>query len=68
MTREEAVDLIARGEYRYGAQRDMYVKDKRGREMPKEHALDVFRKWANALPDSTFLGYAERHAPAYLEG
>jgi hypothetical protein len=67
MSRDDAIDLIARGEYRWGMQRSMLIRDKRGHELPKGRALDELRAWAGGLPESTFLDYVGRHAPAYLE-
>jgi hypothetical protein len=66
MDRTEAVERIAAGELRWGRQRDMFVRDKRGRELSRDEALQVFRDWANDLPESTFRYYARHHAPAYL--
>jgi hypothetical protein len=67
MTRDEASELIAQGEYRWGMQRDMLIRDKRGRELPKDQALDRLRRWADGLPEPTFADYAREHAPSYLE-
>lgn len=65
MTRAEAIEKIAQGELTWGAQRDMPIRDKRDRELPRDQALDVLRTWAGELPESTFMHYAHLHAHEY---
>ena len=66
MLRSEAVERIAAGELRWGLQRDRFIRDRRGRELPRDQALQKLRDWANDLPESTFRQYAKQHAPGYL--
>ena len=67
MGKDEAVELVARGEYHWGLQRDMFIRDRQGHEVDKDAALEVLRLWATRLPEPTFRNYARQHAPAYLE-
>lgn len=62
MTRDEAADRIARGSIKWGHQRDLTIRDKRGQILEGDREYQVMLAWAKDLPESTFRQYAKEYA------